>query len=755
MNIVLINSIGKNKWGGGEKWMIMAASGLLSLGHDIVVVCRKNSILSQRALAKNIPVREIGANSDFDILAWLQFAYFFNKFKPDVVIGCQNKDWRVASMAAKAIGSSAQVFSRQGLQLLKNHWWYKWSVKLFCDGIITNTYTIKKEYESFLPVEKDFIKVIFNGVEEEDKQTKGFDYSGFIPDAVRDPVVILSTGRLAHQKGFKFLVKAAAEIIRNHPNVFFFLAGKGRLENDIKRLIVKKNLQNNFFLIGFHDDIPQLLSTADVFVIPSLYEGMPNSVLEAMIYNLPVVASKVNGVSELIEDGVNGYTVAAGDVQQLINKLTILVEDKDKRKKIGMKGHEFVSENFTVQKMVNEFDSFLRSRIEKKVKQDDSNLAACLDNRNLKMRIAFDAKRVFHNFTGLGNYSRDLIRVLSHFYPDNLYLLYNPKKQKKTVFKYNSSCVCEIRPHNLFFHFLPSVWRQFKILKDLRKDNITLFHGLSGEIPSGLRKSGIKSIVTVHDLIFMRYPQFYSFIDRKIHTIKARYATRNADVVVAVSEQTKRDVVDFFGVSPDKIQVIYQGCQDIYKTRFPSDEIDHVRKKYGLPERYILNVGTVEHRKNILVGVKAIEHINEHLVVVGSETDYAVKVKDYITEHKMQSRVSFLKGVSNADLAMLYQGASLFIYPSLFEGFGIPIVEALNSDTPVITSKDGCFSEAGGTGSIYVDPHNPAELQAAITRVFSDETLKKNMVEQGRKHALKFSDENIADQYIKLYQTLV
>lgn len=341
--------------------MIMAATGLKSLGHNVVVVCRKNSVLALRAKAENLAVREIGANSDFDVIACFKFCRFFKKFQPEAVIGCQNKDWRVAAVALKMIGSHAKVYSRQGLQLLKNHWWYKWSVKLLCDGIITNTHTIKKEYESFLPVDKDFIKVIFNGVETVQGNSQNFDFSSYIPEDETKPLIVLSTGRLAHQKGFRFLVEAAAGIIEKHPHVYFFLAGRGKLEASLKQQIKQLGIQKNFILLGFVEDVSSLLRNADIFVLTSLYEGMPNSILEAMAHGLPVVSTRVNGVSELIEDGVNGFTISSGNVDDIFNRLDVLVEDDRKRSVFGENAKSFVEAGFSIKRMVSDLDGLLKS----------------------------------------------------------------------------------------------------------------------------------------------------------------------------------------------------------------------------------------------------------------------------------------------------------------------------------------------------------------------------------------------------------
>ena len=138
------------------------------------------------------------------------------------------------------------------------------------------------------------------------------------------------------------------------------------------------------------------------------------------------------------------------------------------------------------------------------------------------MNIGFEAKRVFHNTTGLGNYSRDLVRLLSQYYPNNKYYLYNPKPAKKSLFSPNNTTVFEKKPSNSFYTKFYNLWRQKGVVEDLVKDQINIFHGLSGEIPRGLAARNIKSVVTIHDLIFVKYPHLYSFFDRKIHFYKSQ-----------------------------------------------------------------------------------------------------------------------------------------------------------------------------------------------------------------------------------------
>lgn len=370
------------------------------------------------------------------------------------------------------------------------------------------------------------------------------------------------------------------------------------------------------------------------------------------------------------------------------------------------------------------------------------------------MKIGYDAKRAFHNRSGLGNYSRDLIRIISHSYPQNNYYLYNPKKAK-ILFKLNTNAK-EILPKSTFWKFLSSLWRQKGIIKQLKKDNIDIYHGLSGEIPSGIHKTNIKTIVTIHDLIFIRFPDLYKTIDRKIYYKKFKYAAEKANLVIAISEETKRDIVNFLGINPKKIIVIYQGCNEAYKKTYSVNTVNQTKQKFNLPHKFILNVGTIEKRKNLLNLIKAIETLDIDVVVVGNDkSKYAQEVKDYINLKNLTNRVHFLKNVSTEELAQIYQLANIFAYPSIFEGFGIPIIEALFSKTAVITSKDGCFSEAGGENSIYIDPENHIEIRSKILFLLENNDRRKKIEEKGLEFAQKFNDDVIAKELLSAYKTLM
>jgi glycosyltransferase involved in cell wall biosynthesis len=365
------------------------------------------------------------------------------------------------------------------------------------------------------------------------------------------------------------------------------------------------------------------------------------------------------------------------------------------------------------------------------------------------MKIAYDAKRFFHNTSGLGNYSRDLVRILVKFFPENEYILLNKNKSERGADIFENPNV----------HFIETskgrMSRQLKMGKDAQKQNADIFHGLSGELPLKWDKKPIKKIVTIHDLIFVRYPQYYSFFDRKIHLWKFKKAAASADKIIAISEQTKRDIIQFLNVSESKIEVIYQGCHQAFKEDQSEEFIQKTKEKFNLPERFILNVGTIEERKNLLNIVKAIKDTKIPLIIVGRKTKYFKAVEAFIQKNKMEKQISFLEGVSIDELAVLYKLADIFVYPSFFEGFGIPVIESLFSKTVVITSNTSCLPEAGGPDSVYIDPKNHLDIQAKIKFLWQNESERKRRAEKGFEFVQKFNDKPIAEQLMSLYQKIM
>jgi glycosyltransferase involved in cell wall biosynthesis len=374
---------------------------------------------------------------------------------------------------------------------------------------------------------------------------------------------------------------------------------------------------------------------------------------------------------------------------------------------------------------------------------------------NKQMTLGFDAKRALFNTSGLGNYSRNLLNALEENYPDNDYLLFTPRSENRIHLAHDDKFRI-IGPGNSFFRLFSSLWRTKFISSDIKKEKPDLYHGLSHELPFGIEKSGVKTVLTVHDLIFIRHPELYKWLDRTIYTRKLVHSCKVADKIVAISEQTRRDLVEILRLPEDKITVIYQGCNPIFRKIPVPDEIERIRLKYALPDKYLLFVGTIEERKNLLGVIKGMHEagIEMPLVAVGRKRkDYFEKIDAYISSEGIRN-VMFLEGIINTDLPVIYRNAECFVYPSFVEGFGIPLVEAAVSGTPVITTEGGCFPEAAGPGSVYVDPHNTSAIGNAIRMVLEDTALREKMIRTGLEFTERFRDEIIAKDYMNLYKSI-
>jgi glycosyltransferase involved in cell wall biosynthesis len=380
------------------------------------------------------------------------------------------------------------------------------------------------------------------------------------------------------------------------------------------------------------------------------------------------------------------------------------------------------------------------------------------------MRLGFDGKRATQNFRGLGNYSRGLIEGLLHYSAEDLFIYSPPVSDRRAKEWIDSEGNPKDRfhlktPETFLEKKLSSLWRSYSIVGDLKKDKLDLYHGLSHEIPVGISSLPLKSVVTIHDLIFLRYPEFFPFIDRMVYKQKFTYSTKNADMVIAICEQTKRDLIEFLGVDEKKIVVHYQSCDP----RFYVDQglalKESVKEKYKLVRPFILNVGAFEERKNqkklIRAFAKSYKNFEHDLVLIGAGKIYRDECIALATELNLRERIKFLSDVPHTDLPAIYQMASLFCFPSIFEGFGIPIIEALFSKIPVLTSFGSCFPESAGPMSEYIDPLSVDDISSSLVRILGDKNLRDTMVSRGYEFTQKFHQKNstaaLLDCYFQLF----
>ena len=353
------------------------------------------------------------------------------------------------------------------------------------------------------------------------------------------------------------------------------------------------------------------------------------------------------------------------------------------------------------------------------------------------MTIGYDAKRIVCNGTGLGSYGRTLVNDLAEAAPPGTVLnLYAPERGDERLRRQimPRQDVRFVYPDKAGGPLRRALWRMHGIVDDLVRDGVKLYHGLSGELPVGIREAGIRTVVTMHDVIFMRHPEWYGWLDRKIYAWKFRKTCLEADRIIAISECTKRDVMLFGGVPAEKIDVIYQSCGTRYKMRESEKKKHEVHTAYMLPERYIVSVGTVEERKNVL---------------------YGERVKRYAARNGLGRRVKFLHDVPADDLPAIYQMAEACVYPSRYEGFGLPVIEAIQSGLPVVACTGSCLEEAGGNATLYVDPDDVCAMADAVKKVLKGAPAREERIAAGLDYIRRFENDGVAQRVLEVYDEIL
>ncbi len=367
------------------------------------------------------------------------------------------------------------------------------------------------------------------------------------------------------------------------------------------------------------------------------------------------------------------------------------------------------------------------------------------------MKLGFDAKRLFHNKSGLGNYSRNLLYFMAKQFPEESYHLFTPKINHEDFVKpFLKQPFKTITPASSLFS---SYWRSQGIIKDLIKNDIDIYHGLSHEIPKGLKDTNIKSVVTIHDLIFKVQPELYPFIDKKIYDYKFKYACNHADKIITVSKNTKQDVIRFYNIPEDKVIVNYLMTDPI----FYDDRKEEL--KINLPSNYLLYVGAISPRKNLKTILESFTIKNDFppLVVVGRGEKYKKELELFIQKNKIRNKIIWLDNVKeNIDLKAIYQNADLLIYPSVYEGYGMPILESILSGTPVLTSNISSLPEVGGAFSYYLDnPKDKEEMHEKITIILSEsDKINQDLIQAKKYVEEKFKPRKLVNELFSIYQSL-
>lgn len=367
------------------------------------------------------------------------------------------------------------------------------------------------------------------------------------------------------------------------------------------------------------------------------------------------------------------------------------------------------------------------------------------------MKIGLDAKRIFNNPTGLGVYGRNLIKGFDQIQSSHEFHLFTPQSHSTLFNVGDYSIKLNIQsPEKKNAYF----WRTFNIKKDIAKCQLDIYHGLSNELPMGIQKLKVKSIVDIHDLCFVNFPKDYHYLDQKIFLYKTKQAAKHSDRIIATSLATKKDIIQYLNCAENKIDVVYQSCDPVFFKKANNDNLQRVKDKFDLPQQFILTVGTIQGRKNQQAIVQALALLPKNkripLVLVGKGGDFLKELIQLAQEKNVIIHV--LQNVSFTDLPMVYQLAKLFVYPSHTEGFGIPVLEAMASQIPVITSENTSMAEIIQDEDCLINSTNVESLSEKISWFLTSNV--KDKVEANYLRAKMFSSKNFASNVQNIYESL-
>ena len=372
----------------------------------------------------------------------------------------------------------------------------------------------------------------------------------------------------------------------------------------------------------------------------------------------------------------------------------------------------------------------------------------------MSFKIGYDAKRIFNNKTGLGNYGRALVGSLINDYKDDSFFLFTPKTSVEFHQKRERN-VHVIEPPKPVKVSISSLWRSFYLSNYWKTLNLDIYHGLSHELPLIPADNKVKTIVTIHDLSYIKYPEGFPWLDRKVYDAKFSYACSKADIIVAISESTANDVERMLKVDRSKIRVIGQSANEIFYREQIEEKHQKNLNKLDLKADYLLSVGLHHKRKNIKNLVLAYNKAKHELplVLVGEMNNYGKEIKSLVEKLNLEKKVLFRSSVSLSELHTLYSKAYFTLYPSLYEGFGLPVLESLLCQTPVLTSKGSCLEEVGKEAAIYCDPESVNSIAENIELINDD--LREKLLAKRNEAIGEFDPTLIAKKMHGLYESLV
>jgi glycosyltransferase involved in cell wall biosynthesis len=365
------------------------------------------------------------------------------------------------------------------------------------------------------------------------------------------------------------------------------------------------------------------------------------------------------------------------------------------------------------------------------------------------VRIGIDARKL-HDF-GIGTYIRNLLRHLARIDRENEYVLLCQESDMGVAATLGENFRAVLEPADNY-----SIAEQIHVPWVLMREKPDVYHAPHYVLPVAVRS---RSVVTIHDCIHLMFPQYLPNRAAYAYARGAMWsAARRSDRILTVSEASKRDILHFFNVPPDKISVVYNAIDERIWEEPPPEDIARVRERFQLDQRFVLYAGTIKPHKNLVRLIEAFAQLRKgefeelKLLIIGDEISKLPALRRAVHSYKLHKHVRFLGFLPDETLAALYRLASLFVFPSLYEGFGLPPLEAMASGTPVVTSNVSSLPEVAGDAAVLVDPYDVSSIVEGMRRVLSDSALANELRRKGLIRARDFSWERSVARTHEIYQ---
>ena len=368
------------------------------------------------------------------------------------------------------------------------------------------------------------------------------------------------------------------------------------------------------------------------------------------------------------------------------------------------------------------------------------------------MRVAIDARKL-HDF-GIGTYIRNLLRQLARLDHDTEYVLLCQESDLGVAAQLGPNFRAVLEPSPNY-----SLREQIHVPWVVLREKPDVYHAPHYVLPAGVR---CRKVVTIHDCIHLMFPQYLPNRAAYAYAKTTMWAAaRRSDRILTVSEASKRDILHFFNVPPQKVSVIYNAIDERFSVAPREEDVNRVRERYQLDQRFVLYVGNIKPHKNLVRLIEAFAELRRSpdledvkLLIIGDEISKLPALRRAVHRHKLHKFVRFLGYLPDETLAILYRLANVFVFPSLYEGFGLPPIEAMASGAPVVTSNVSSLPEVTGDAAMLVDPYEVDSIVSGIRRVLTDPSLAAEMRQKGFARAREFSWERSVEQTLRVYQEL-